>query len=790
MELWEYPRPPGDNGIGVHWSAGYPAMLGMGKIREQWLPELKAMGVKWVKFLHDGGEGFAELLLKNDIMPIVRLYRPQPNPSVLGKREIEFLERYLKIGVRYFEFNNEPDLSVEWRSGQLPENAIDLVAENAIIDMETILEKGGYPAVPTLAVGTKWDLVGKICDLGGDYLFEGGVWQAIHNYVLNHPLDYPYDDVNLKGAPVSRQEYDRLAAQQGQKDMTAWDSDTLEMVNARRRSSIAPSGVTISDDPSAWRSYEFYDLMARQHLGRSIPVLSTEGGVNVGDRADLRYPRLTYELHKEMTLEMCRVMMGVSKRFEKAPDYYFCTALWLLGNFTLGHYSTWWESQAWYSPNWPNGRLPTVEALKAEPKRERPPISRERPRRGGIRGRVLDGGAGHTLVLKRGEQPLKTTTVEDDGTYRFSRLEGGRYNLTVKGKKVEKDGLVTDGQKVVTANLSMLTNSAVIKGVVKGGAGRKLILSSNGQAQETVIAKNGAYQFTDLPAGRFSLFIEDTHVGQRDIETDGHSTVVVNLDMPLWTWKISSEAIGGGISIVRCSVIDRRDLPVKLYIAGSGWEGMTGRTGTKPEYGEFACEFAPLQEATYRLEPEGLSVVAEFELPQGTIATVEFVEQPPVEEEEAEEPVEEEEVEEEEAEEPVEEEEVEEEEAEEPIEEEEVEEEEAEGLVEEGEEEIEEEQPLKDTEHYLLIGKIFRDQKTFLAVIRYAAHFSPVAGSSIEEAKRAYYVTILGDSKVVSPAVEKRLQKAGCQVERIDTRIAETLEKLVNEDQPFVTLEY
>lgn len=781
MELWEYPRPPGDNGIGVHWSAGYPAMIGMGRIEQRWLPELKAMGVKWVKFLHDGGEGFAELLLKNDIMPVVRLYRLQPNPGILGKREIEFLERYIKIGVQYFEFNNEPDLSVEWKGGQMPENAIDIVAENAIIDMEVILEKGGYPAVPALAVGTKWDLIGKICELEGGYLFEGGVWQAIHNYVLNHPLDYPYDDVNLEGVPVSREEYERLAAERWQRDMTAWDSDTRAMVNARRASSVAPSGVTISDDPSAWRSYEFYDLMARQHLGRSIPILSTEGGVNVGDRADSRYPRITYELHKEMALEMCRIMMGTSKRFEKAPDYYFCTSFWLLGNFTLGHYSTWWESQAWYGPSWPGGRLPTVDALKAEPKQERPPISQKSSRRGAIRGKVLDGGAGQKLILRRGDQKVKTTTVKNDGAYLFSGLPGGRYNLAIEGKKVEKSGLVTDGRSAVTADLSMLTNSAVIKGVVKGGAGRKLILSFDGQAEETIIAEDGTYQFTDLPAGRFSLFVENTHVGRRDIETDGYSTVVIDLVMPLWTWNISSEVIGGGISIVRCSVIGRRDLPVKIYTPG--WEGVVGHTGTKPEYGEFACEFAPLQEGTYFLAPEGLGVVAEFELPGGTIATVNFVEQPPVgEEEEKEERIkalvvealaEEEEKEGKEVRE----------------EDEEEKEEGTELLVEEEEEGEEEERPTKDIEHYLLIGKVFRDRESFLAIIRYAAHFSPVVGTSVKEAKQAYYVTVLGGSQAISPAAERGLKEAGCQVERIYRNVGETLEKLVSEDRPFSTLD-
>ena len=48
MDLHDYPRPKGDTGIGVHWSAGYPLVVGIGQIRDFWLPEIQAMGVMWV----------------------------------------------------------------------------------------------------------------------------------------------------------------------------------------------------------------------------------------------------------------------------------------------------------------------------------------------------------------------------------------------------------------------------------------------------------------------------------------------------------------------------------------------------------------------------------------------------------------------------------------------------------------------------------------------------------------------------------------------------------------------
>jgi hypothetical protein len=84
MDLNDYPRPANDTGIGIHWSAGQAAAVGMGKIRDFWIPELRAMGVKWVKiFNHDGALDFCELLLAEGFFPIVRLYRP-PRPWASG----------------------------------------------------------------------------------------------------------------------------------------------------------------------------------------------------------------------------------------------------------------------------------------------------------------------------------------------------------------------------------------------------------------------------------------------------------------------------------------------------------------------------------------------------------------------------------------------------------------------------------------------------------------------------------------------------------------------------------
>ncbi len=723
----------------MHWSAGYPVMVGLGKIREFWVPELIAMGVKWVKIAnHDGGEPLAELLLENGIMPIVRLYRPQPNPGVLGQREIDALDRYLAVGVKYFEFNNEPDLSVEWIGGHVPppEDAVRIVAENAICDMDLILSKGGYPAVPALATGTKWDIIGAICALGRNDLFEGGVWHAIHNYTVNHPLDYPYDDVNQQGTPMSAEEYERW--QNDRWDDQAAVIDPLERINQWRRADKNP-GATIHDDPSAWRSYEFFDALAQKWLGRSIPILSTEGGCSVTDGQDRRYPRISPTLHRERHLEMCRIMMGTSTRFEHAPDYYFCTGFWLLGNYTLASWAAHWEGQAWYSPKWPNGHLPIVEALKVEPKRARPMLQ---PAAGPLSRSVVQGtvahGAGRQLTLRSGEWS-RTTTVADNGRYYFGQLPAGVYTLTVEGTDVVRDSIVTDGQNTVTVDLDLgpvvLTGYSVIQGTVVNGVGREVILRSGELVRETPVADDGTYRFANLPAGQYSLLVEGTNVGRSGVVVDGHSVAVVDLALPDWLWHIDGPPTpSGGAGIIRCSVVGRKGLAVKLY--GPGWGGITGLTGTKPEYGEFACEFSPLREGTYFIEPEGLGTTAEVHLEAGTILTIEFEPATPA--------------------------------------------------AAPTRRALRGKAPAKKIAHYLFVGQLFRDTATQLAVLRYVSRFSPVVGNDLAQAKKARYVTILGGSRAVSATKERELREAGCEVERIETDIAKTLDRLVAKGRRFV----
>ncbi|HHY58688.1 MAG TPA: carboxypeptidase regulatory-like domain-containing protein [Chloroflexi bacterium] len=600
MELNDYPRPANDTGIGVHWTVGYAAAVGMAKIREFWLPELKAMGVKWVKiFNHDGALDFCELLLAEGFMPIVRLYRPAPNPGRLGVKELVHLDALIRIGVRYFEFNNEPDVDAEWKGGRVPVNGLELTVENTIAALEVILERGGMPAIPAVSNGSRWDLVGRIVAAGRRDLFDGPVWQAIHNYSQNRPLDYPYDVGNQEGGAFTERFYRAVASENWQAD--AWRGRTLAEVNRLRYDRRNP-GATIADDHACWLAYEHFDALNRKHLGRSIPILSTECGYIVGEDTDPRYPATTPDLHMAQTLEACRIMMGTSQRFKHAPDYYFCTAFWLLANERLGSTSSWWEGHAWYSDRWPGGALPVTRALQAEPKTPR--LGVEPPPRITLRGSVANLGAQRTLILARDGVEVAQQTLDNTGIFEFTDLADGEYVLRLPEANYSESVTLHRDQREVVVRLTLpapveLVGRSAVEGYVAGGAGAVVMLvhTDSGEEWVTLARDDGSYRFVDLPAGEYSLRVHPAGSHIEHLRLDGRSKVNVDLVQAGWGYTIGVAAATPGIGAVVVSVPGHKGLKVQVH--GAEGASQVVETGSAPEYGAAACQIGGLDEGHY-----------------------------------------------------------------------------------------------------------------------------------------------------------------------------------------------
>ena len=534
MRIEDFPRPRDDNGRGVHWSARlyhdavYPS-------QDYWVDQLRAMKIKWVKLLDDGGGSgitLARKLIAADIMPVIRIYMAQLNPSTLGGRELDTVERYVAIGVRYFESNNEPDLPAEWRDNQMPDNWLDIVVNNFIHDADAVLGRGGLLALPAMGPGSRDNPVSLVVQKGRRDLFETGCWVAIHNYTLNHPLDYPSDAVNQLGQPLTQAEYDTYARWQyshltydqivamgvplsrddyAKYNRWAWDGRPIEMINQVRAANKRP-GSTVYDDPNCFRGYEAAGKMIYDALGFYVPVISTEGGPVVGWGDDNRYAKVNPATQREWQLGITRFMQTV------APPWYFSCCTWLLASRPLGDFNPTWEQMSWYTHAWDmqfglDGELPIVQALKEEPSVIRPEIPAGAST---IQGLISQANgqpiSGMTLRLLGPNRDMPAFTSAS-GAYAFSGLAGGAYriqsgdlilldNIALDANTTQQvDLILTEGHQSSIIGLVSDTNGAPKPGLtVTVGAGQQ-------QAASVQTGSDGRYLISGLGAGSYWAII-------------------------------------------------------------------------------------------------------------------------------------------------------------------------------------------------------------------------------------------------------------------------------------------
>lgn len=368
--LDHFPRPPQDNGRGVHWSH---SQYQWGQDNWSfWRDQIQAMHLKWVKLLDDGSGsalGLVKRLIDLEVMPVVRFYREEPNPSTITQREVDTVKRMVGLGAVYFETNNEPDLALEWSGRRRPQNWLEIVVNNFIKEADLIREAGGFLLFPAFGPGGRGNPFRLIVERGRRDLLDGNCGLAIHNYCLGRPLDYPNDAVNTRGVPLTPEEWTDRGG------LWAWEMD-YPAVNAYRRQ-LAKPHASIMEDSTCFRAFEYFDALVNEAVGHSIPIFTTEGGYNVGQRAgnttgdDPRYPKPTPVWHGRLMDDMFKYIE------EQAPAYYFACMPWLIAVRRLGVFGEGFENQGpWFTHQFDqqfglNGQLPIVDCLKARAGRVR-----------------------------------------------------------------------------------------------------------------------------------------------------------------------------------------------------------------------------------------------------------------------------------------------------------------------------------------------------------------------------------------------------------------------------------
>ena len=252
LPLSAYPRPKNDNGVGIHWSTNLYAQED--DVTDYFVAEVRDMGIKWVKFLNEETEGrhydyMIEQLVANDIMPIVRIYNHCNQSLDLGSLG-RMVDYYLPKGVYYYELYNEPD--IPGRDGGWcddpepdPEHLASIWAPAA----REVQAHGGYPSLPSIfPVGKNipdWEnsffqRFLKAIEANGDTDVLYRSWGAVHNYFINHPPNYPLDEVNLTGRLLTGEEIARYQLDQAH----------ARAINQARARQFEPDGYFVGDDPT------------------------------------------------------------------------------------------------------------------------------------------------------------------------------------------------------------------------------------------------------------------------------------------------------------------------------------------------------------------------------------------------------------------------------------------------------------------------------------------------------------------------------------------------------------
>lgn len=291
LTLADYPRPTGDNGMGIHW---IPTVRQTPEVVDKFVAEAADMGMKWVLFLNEGtnttdNDYLVEQLTEAGIEPMMRIYTPGLQP-IEGDLQ-GMVEHYTDLGVRYFQLYNEPNLMVE-TDGQFPD--VDHYLDLWVPAAKAVIAGGGLPGLGALSPQGEMDdrqylrdsLVGL--QARGELGLLNRSWLAMHNY----------------------------------------------------------TGPRAMDDPDGFKRFQQYDQIIRGAIGRSIPIIGTEGGTHITE-------------HVSEAQQVAMVTDAYRYMREQREPYNFAYTYWIIAN---GHDSAWDEHALIRS----DGPTALAQALKQE----------------------------------------------------------------------------------------------------------------------------------------------------------------------------------------------------------------------------------------------------------------------------------------------------------------------------------------------------------------------------------------------------------------------------------------
>ena len=326
--LRTYPRPPQDNGIGLHFHTD---------LRDEFIARtighLKSIRATWT-LIHAldelQAERAARACFRAGIMPVVRIGNPIDSivdaaAYVEGVRKALHGSGFAHDPARpplYVQVFNEPEDDREWRSQQRPSDWVQAFGSNWARAAVRVYDAGGYPGIQVLDRPGFDAAVDAIASMNRKDIWDRAFF-AHHNYGENHPPAYPYDARNQADNP----------------------------------------GHTIFDDYICALKFLAHAGWMQERLGRVLPLIGGEGGWLPGGEQDRRYPKVETPLHAQFTKEMFEwLRTGVLANGEPLPDYLFNITAWVAGSWVFPG-QNWWDNSLML-----DGKLTqTIEAVQSIP---------------------------------------------------------------------------------------------------------------------------------------------------------------------------------------------------------------------------------------------------------------------------------------------------------------------------------------------------------------------------------------------------------------------------------------
>lgn len=270
LELKDFPRPPDDNGLGIHFLAtGYYSAEDLDKQ----IARMQELGLKWATVVYTDENHLEVAAQKFSAAGIYVVWRKAVRPyqrySSWG-RDIDIIKKYNLPP--YMQLYNEPELPAEWDDQPID---YELYWANLLAAAKDVYNAGGYPGIQFLDEDNLRRFIDEIYARKGEALFHR-MFFIPHAYGLNHPPDYQQDTNGVLG-------------------------------------------------------FRAFATIFFKRLGFVPPFIVGEGGWKIQSHEDNRYPAIDEKLHRDYTLAVYDwFRTGTLSNGAKLPDYLFAFDMWML----------------------------------------------------------------------------------------------------------------------------------------------------------------------------------------------------------------------------------------------------------------------------------------------------------------------------------------------------------------------------------------------------------------------------------------------------------------------------